>query len=269
VAGELRIVPTADIGELGPSQGQALVYQWKWYYGAQGLLVWAVLGLAMVVPKANRDRKVLLILIPVAVVLTVWFLLKIIQHLSSSQQYQFDWLIDSLVVGMATLWLFAPGLGRLPAAVRFFCSLCLMCAVAVVAALSSFASPFPEAILFAMLTMVLLMALAATARQCKNDYGPIRFLLRLAAWTVISAVALVYGYMVLALSSGAHPPMGQLFAQFGFVGLIVGVSLFLFTLPYLVLGLTNPFYSARMQACLGLPPRQEQVDSPVSASTAL
>jgi hypothetical protein len=274
VAGELRIVPTQDIGELGPSQGQATVFPWKWYYGAQGLLVWAVLGLAMVIPKANRDRRVLLILIPAAVAVAAWSLFARALHMPSSQQYQFDWLVDSLVVAIAVLWLLAPGLGRLPVAGRFLCSLFLMCAVAVVGVVSSFASSSPEAVIlpifFGLFAMLLLLSLTAAVQQCKKRYGPFRFLLRLAAWIVIGAVALVYGYIVVvSLSSGTPLPRAQLFASFGLIGLGLGASLFLCTLPYMVLGLASPFYRDRMQACLGLPPRREQSDLPGSASMPL
>jgi hypothetical protein len=274
VAGELRIVPTQDIGELGPSQGQATVLPWKWYYGAQGLLVWAVLGLAMAIPKANRDRRVLLILIPVGVLLAAWFVLAKALRMASAQQYQFDWLVDCLVVAVAVLWLLADGLGRLPAAFRFVCGVLLMSAVAIVGARASFASTSPEAIVlsifFAVFGAVLLMAITMAGRQCRKDYSPLRFLLRLASWAIIGCVTLVYGYIVvLSVSSSIPLPVGRLLAQFGLVGLILGVALFLFTLPYLVLAMTSPFYLARMYACLGVPPRQELPDSPGSTSTPL
>ncbi len=262
-------MPAQDLGELGPSQGQATVFAWKWYYGVQGLLVWAVLGLAMAIPKANRDRRVLLILIPVAVLLAAWFVLAKALHMASTQQYQFDWLVDCLAVAIAVLWLLADGLGRLPVAVRFICGILLMSAVAVVGARSSFASSSPEAIilpvLFAVIGVVLLMAITITVRQCRRDYSPARFLSRLASWIVVGSVTLLYGYIVvLSVSSSIPLPVGRLLAQFGLVGLILGISLFLFMLPYLVLAMTSPLYRARMQACLGLPPRQEQPADPVS-----
>jgi hypothetical protein len=261
VAGDLRIVPTQDIAELGPSQGQATVFQWKWWYSAQGLLVWAVLALAMVVPRANRDRKVLLILIPVAVVLAAWFVLTKSLHMGSGPEYQLESLVHGLVVAIAVLWLIADGLGHLTAAVRFFCALFTMGAVGILGVMSSFASRSAEVVILpiflAMFAMVLLVAVTITVQQCRKDYSPGRFLLRIASWTVIGSLTVFYGYVVVvSLSSGTPLPATRLFAQFGLVGLMLGISLFLLILPYMVLAIASPFYLARMQACLGLPPRQ-------------
>jgi hypothetical protein len=65
VFGSLKIVPSADLGEMGPQQGQAVSFNWKWYYSALWLAIWLVVILAMVVPKTNRNIRILLIFVPV------------------------------------------------------------------------------------------------------------------------------------------------------------------------------------------------------------
>jgi hypothetical protein len=252
------------MGDLGPGQGQALVYDWKWYYAARGLFVWAILALAMAIPKANRDRRAALILVPVAAVSLVWVLAQAVLHLPSAQAYYLDVVVSSLVVGIAVLWLLASSLGRLRGVARFFLALCLMFAVAVVGGLSTLsASSSGEVvvlpIVMAFFAAILLSAMAATARQCRGGYSPARLLLRLGLWMTLGTLVVVYGcFLAVALSSGELIPDVMVFAGVGLAGLVSGLLLYLLSLPYMVLGLASPFFRARMQACLGVPPNREQ-----------
>jgi len=255
IRGELRIVPTADIGDLGPSQGHTLVYRWRWYYGAQGLLIWLAPVLALAIPRVNRDRRALLIFIPLAAASLAWFLLKATTPIPAPQLYPFDMMVHCLVLGLALLWLLAPVLGRFRGGVRFLISLTPTCAVAGLEVLSSASTSPREAMLLLaapiLLAALLLAALAATARQCKADHRPVRFLLRLGFWTAIGGVIVGMGYFIVlgsVLSLWLRPPN---ITGAGIVGLALGVFLYLLALPYMVLGFASPFFRDRLQRGLG------------------
>ena len=76
--GELRLVPEAELGDLGPKQGEAIPFEWKWSYSAPALLVWLALILALVLPRANRDLRVLWIFVPLALVAAVYLFLAVV-----------------------------------------------------------------------------------------------------------------------------------------------------------------------------------------------
>jgi len=254
--GELRIVPTADIGDLGPSQGHTLLYNWRWYYRAQGLLIWLALVLALAIPQANRDRRALLIFVPLAIASLEWFLLKAILRIPSPQLYPFDMMVHCLVVGLAVLWLLAPTLGQFRGGVRFVVSLGLVCAVTSLEVLSSASTSSQETMILltspVLLAALLLTALTATARQCRQDHRLVRFMLRLGLWTTIGGVIVAVGYFVILtsiLSLCLRPPN---VASAALVGLVLGVFLYLLNLPYMVLCFVSPFFRERLQRCLGL-----------------
>ena len=53
---------------MGLQQGEAASFKWRWHYSAARLAIWLVLILALVIPKANRDIRILLILVPLVIV---------------------------------------------------------------------------------------------------------------------------------------------------------------------------------------------------------
>ena len=76
-------------------------------------------------------------------------------------------------------------------------------------------------------------------------------MLRLGLWTTIGGVIVAVGYFVLLtsiLSLWLRPPN---LAGAGFVGLVLGASLYLLNLPYMVLGFASPFFRHRLHRCLG------------------
>jgi hypothetical protein len=232
------------------------VYDWKWYYGVQGWLVSLALVLAMAIPQANRDRRALLILVPLAVASLAWFLLKAAVRIPSPQLYPFDMMVHCLVMGLAVLWLLASGLCWFRGGTRFLVSLGIVCVVTGLEVLSSASTSLPETMFLltspVILVALLLNALAATARQCREDHSPVRFMLRLGLWTTIGGVIVAVGYFVILtsiLSLWLRPPN---VAGAGLVGLVLGVFLYLLNLPYMVLGFVSPFFRDRLQRCLGL-----------------
>ena len=272
----MRIVPSADIGDLGPSQGQALAYDWKWYYSAMGALVWLPLVLALAIPPANRNRRALLILVPLVVVVSLWSLFKKAVGMPSSSAYRFDVWAGSLAAGLAVLWLLAPYLALARGTARFFGAIALLVAVAYVGSLAYgtwFSSDTVlHLIVLVLLGLVLLTGIAVAARRYRRGGGPVRFMLWLALWTAVGGLAAMSGYFVVVtgvLSSALRgAELARMLPQVCLVGLMLGMCVYVLNLPFMILGFVSPFFRERMQACLGLNPVPKGPDVTVPPQAA-
>ena len=103
--GELRIVASQDIGELGPKEGKAVIYNWKWYYNVLPLLLLFTLVLLLVFVRANRTPCAWLIFVPLLIVNLLWSLFAKVLGVGSADTAVFSVLFHSYVVGIAALWL--------------------------------------------------------------------------------------------------------------------------------------------------------------------
>jgi len=272
--GQLRFIPSADIGDLGPHEGQAVLYLWRWYFSALGSSPWLVLVAATVGLKVNRDRRVLLILMPLAIVNLLYLSFKKVWGMTSSSAVQFDVLFQSLAIGLSLLWLVAPALkGR--GFVRVAIAFGSVMAVAGLCILSYGTTSSEETAIFlgvlAFLGGVLILAPTVAARLCGGRYRPVGFMLWMGLWTVVGGVVAIVGstaFVFLAFSSG--PSLSELLGVIlmaMMAGAIFGLCLYTLYLPYMVLGFVSPFFRVRLQACLNLNPPGERGGEESLAST--
>ena len=108
---ELRIVPSQDLGQLGPRDGPPVVFHWRWWYHVPSLPLWAILLLLLVVPKANRHRQAWLILIPLGLVLLVWRMPATLFSLPDGATETMGFFVVSLVMAWTMVWLSGIGWG--------------------------------------------------------------------------------------------------------------------------------------------------------------
>ncbi len=256
--GELRIVPSADLGMMGLQQGQAARFDWKWYYSATGFVIWLALILAILVPKANHNPRVLWILVPLVVVNLAWLAFKKLSDMPSPVASQFDTVFHSVAVGVAALWLVANYFRRFGGFVRFLMCFGTLVAVACLSILSYSIEQSRETVLF--LALLLFMALALlgaitlSRRLCGGKYRPVCFMLWLALWSVLGSSVTLLGFIIVASLLSGGP--GFLEAVFILVmgGLILGSCLYVLNLPFMILGFAHPFFRERFCACLSLKP---------------
>ena len=259
VFGELKIAASSDIGTLGPEEGAGVVYSWKWYYSASGVVIWLVLILALAIPKANRNIHVLWIVAPLVVLNLLYFAFKKISGMPSSAALHFDMLFQSMLIGISVLWLLANYLVRFGGIVRFLLSFVTMIIVAGLGVLF-FSTEFSDEtvmflalLVFAVLTM--LAAITLSRRFCGGKYRPVRFILWLVLWTILGSIFAMIGYIIVGtiiMSSG--PDLSEMLSIIGFGGLIFGLYLFVLNLPFMILGFVHPFFRERFCACLRLKP---------------
>jgi len=251
-------VPSADIGELGPNQGNAVVYNWKWYYSVPGLALWAVLALAIILVKANRNPQALLILAPLLILNLLWFGFVKLLHVPSSAMVQFDPLFASYTMGVTVLWLLAHKLGNRNRSVTFFLALIIMIVVGFVGLASYSMGEFSgETMLFitflSILALAVLVSFVLASLLCKRHYNGLRFILWLAFWTVINSVAAMLVFMLIMFLFQSMPNnLIPMLLQVLVMGLVVGLLLYVINLPFMILALRSSFYRERFYACLRL-----------------
>ncbi len=254
--GELKIVPSAALGKAGPEQGEPVYFNWKWSYSAPGLAIWVALILAMAAPKANRHPRMLLILIPLVIVNLPLLALKMVSG-PSSVAPEYDTVFHSITVGLAVLWLLMHKFSRLGGFVWFVMSYGLLLAVSCLGILSYSTEASQEAIILltvsAILSMMVLGPLAVARRLCRGMYHPLRFMQRLAVWTVVCALLTMYAYViVMTLSSAKSVPDIMTMVMLSFAGLILGLCLYALHVPFMILGFKSSFFRERFKTYLRL-----------------
>ncbi|NIP54597.1 MAG: hypothetical protein GWN67_21165, partial [Phycisphaerae bacterium] len=96
--GDLKIVVSHDIGELGPKEGKAVIYNWKWYYNILPLSLFFTLILLLVFVRANRTPRAWLIFVPLLIVNLLWSIFLKVLGAGSVQTSIFSVLFHSYTV---------------------------------------------------------------------------------------------------------------------------------------------------------------------------
>lgn len=252
-------MPSANLGDVGPQQGEAVNFDWKWSYSAPGFIIWLVLILALVLPKANHDPRILLIFVPLVIVNLLWLAFKEVSSMPSSEASQFDTVFHSMAVGIAVLWLVVNYFERFGGFVRFLLSFGTVVTVAGLGTLS-YSTEFSNEValflaLFAFLAITMLGATTTAGKLCKGKYRPLCFMLWLALWTLLGSLFATYGFFIVGtfiMSSGSGPDILEAILMLTLVGLIFGLCLYVLNLPFMILGFANPFFRERFNTCLRL-----------------
>lgn len=220
--------------------------------------MWAVLGLAMVVPRANRTREMLWILVPVLLVNLIWLVLARISHPVTSDEETMGMMVQSSAVASAVLWLLGHTLARLRPWKATILASGLTWGVALVGTLSTLGLSRPAVEFGSMLglsMLVLVLGYAWAGRMSRRAYSPTRFILLLAGGMVAFFTAGVPLWFLLESAGTAHWP-AHIFLTVGVLllsGSAAGLCVFLISLPFVLVGLHSPLFRPRLFACLRLP----------------
>ncbi len=254
----MRIVASCDLGALGPGVGEPSLYNWHWHYNVPGLALWVILAVAMVVPKANRTRAVLPILVPVLLVKLVWLGMALLLQLTTSDDETFAVVVQSLVVGSAVLWLLGHMLAKHTGWKAMVLALGLTLGIAVAGAFS--VTDFSRRtiwlpLLLSSVTPALVLGYMGAGWMSRRTYRPTRFLLLLAAGTVaFSAVAMPPGFLLgSALTADWPTDLLPVMGVSLLAGAVMGVCVSLISLSFVLVGLRSPLFRPRLFACLSLP----------------
>ncbi|MHC4325296.1 MAG: hypothetical protein ACYSUX_13615, partial [Planctomycetota bacterium] len=239
---------------------EAASFNWKWYYSAPGLVIWLILIAVLVLLKSNRNFNALFIFIPVLALSLLWWLFIKIIPMPSLGVHQFATIFQSMMIGIAVLWLTANNIEKFGNFVKFLLSMVTVVVVAGFGTLSYSTRLSNQTILFIALfvfmTFAVLMAITLSRRFCGKRYNPVRFMLWLVLWMLLFGIFATLGYFVIGsiILSSWPSDLRSVLLQVTVIGLIFGLFLYLLNLPFMILGFVNPFFRERFCACLRLKP---------------
>ena len=212
--------------------------------------------------KANRNPRAWLILIPLLAVNLLWTMLKKIIPFPSSQMAMFDQLFVSLTMGISIVLLFGHKIGNRNRFVTFLLAVVLMAVVGIAGVISYSGLAFslytiPTIIMFAVLTLVMLLALVFAGCCCRKRYSNLRFMLWLAVWTVAVCMVIILGYfgiamIILSIMGNMPGELISMLLQIFVIGLALGGCLYVIMLPFMILAMRSRFFRERFYACLRL-----------------
>ena len=227
-----------------------------------GIFLWLILILTIILFKANRTPKSLLILIPLLVANLIWFVLKVLLPISSSQVYLFDILFASLTVAISVLMLLAHKRAGCNRFATFLWALTVSVLIGAATYLSYSGLAFNQnmmilIIFYAAGILAVLVGLIFAAHCCRNYYSPIRFTICLAFCTPAGAILAMLIYAAIAISimavtQGLPTSLISMLVQVLVVGLVFGGILYAIELPFLILALSSPFFRKRLHECFRL-----------------
>ncbi len=239
-----------------------MTFDWRWSYGAPGLMLWGVLVLPFVLVRENRDPRALLILAPLALLGLVWPAFKRISAMSSGNQPMFDSMFWSLAIGLTVLWLLAHKFASIRWSVKFVVAFGILTVTAGIGAVAYSPGSFEEVTtIFAFMAFVLVSAYALAARACRNRYRPLRFLAWFAWATLVGAMLALYAPFLLwsAILSDWPHDIVEVLIEMGLAGLLFGLAIYVVNLPYLLTAFRSPLYGERFRACLCLAEPQREL----------
>ncbi|MHC4085349.1 MAG: hypothetical protein ACYSWZ_02895 [Planctomycetota bacterium] len=256
--GELRIVASQDIGELGPKEGKAVIYNWKWYHSVLPLSLFFTLVLILVFVRANRTPRAWLIFVPLLIVNLLWSLLSKILGVGSANMVVFSVLFHSYTVGIASLLLLGHKIANRRRFITFLLALAIMAVASLIGVISYGMTDFSNEglaiiIILGVLALSMLLGFVLSGRRCRNHYSNLRFMLWLALWcVVVCTVITAVFYSIMFVISGSSVPILILLA-FVLIGLVFGLCAYVIIVPYMILAFRSPFFRQRFYDCFHLP----------------
>ncbi len=253
-----------DLGDLGSKESSPVTYTWSFIDNFSGLAVWVAVLIVFILFRENWTPKAFLILLPMFVVSVVWLGLKKATNMPSNAAVMYDIIFNSLVAGIAALWLLADRIGNRNRFATFLLAvvvMAIMCALAGVS-LGEFklsADMAGISVVFAVLAATTLLAFVLTGWMCRKSYSAVRFMLWLAVWTVapcllimmiVAAVSVIGGLVM-----GNGPPPGSLLLMvlmFPLAGLILGGFIYAILFPFMILAFNSDLFRRRFYGCFRL-----------------
>lgn len=233
-------------------------FTWRWRFIAPRYGLWGVLVLAMVVPRANRRRDVLWILVPLLLIYLVCEAAGRAFELSSLARPLIGGLVLSLANGLVILWLLGHVIAQRPRCQALILVLGVL-QVVILAGTLWIRDLSEETAVFASLLGVLLfttvLAYLWAGRMSRRAYRPRRFILWLAVGTaVFSTIGSLLWFLVGATltSPSLTDPLHVLMIA-PVLSVILGGCAVLISLPFALVGLHSPLFRSRLFACLRLP----------------
>jgi len=236
--------------ELAQFQGQPILK----------LILWLLPVLAIVALKENYKLPALLFALPLVVVLGLWTLLSSFISAEMLSTFNIGPVIVCLAVGIALLCLVGEKIGKYKWYISYFIAIVILLAAGYSGTVGSNAGRLDAGTKISLMTFfywagALLLAFTITALNCRKSYSNKRFVAFFLLWSVVSQILFLFiyagmnwGFVIAILGK-----LSTVIMVIAIVGTVLGIILYLITLPYLILIFCSKFYNSRFRSCLGLP----------------
>lgn len=210
MSGELQIVVSADLGELGPTDGKPVSYHFSPLYHALGFIPWLLVSLAFVVLKENRALQAAWILAPIALLAAGYWAFMAIAKATTGDRAQMNTFFTITVLGFSMIWLLADRIGKRGRFVAFL-SAAAICFGFLGAGLltGGFGQDMMTVAILASLSILpILLAFAAASRLSSKSFGKARFLVVAGAVLFISFAVILS--VVTLITHPSHSLRGRI-----------------------------------------------------------
>lgn len=213
--------------------------------------LWIVLALVILLVRDNRDPRVLLIFIPIFLIRMLWSRFQPTLGAPSDVLEVFRVLIDALAIGMAVLWLLAYKLGNRNRFVSLLLALVVLIAATIVSVVSyqawSSQAAFQVFVIQALGIVTMLLVFVLTGWRCRKRYGPWRFMLWLALWTMVISLVGMITYFLISVGPSVEELIEHI-SEVLVAGLILAICIYMLNLPFMILAFASPFFRRRFYA---------------------
>lgn len=257
--GKLTIVPSCDLGDLGPTEGARAEYTWNPLVNLIGLAPWLVLVGLLVGLRENRHWQALWIVLPLIGFRLLWAGLARLMDAPSEAVTLFAILIDCLLIGFAANWLLAERIGNRNRFVTWLLAWAIFGAVFGVA-LASFGVRIylgQMVIILGVTAAVVMVSFVLAGFACRRKFGPVRFSLWMALWVLLTTVTMILSVILIpVVMSGIS--VTDMLAQVAVVSLVYAGIVIGGLLPFEVLLFVNRFWRRRFEAVFRLGRKEAQ-----------
>ena len=208
------------------------------------MAIWAILILAFILPKENRNRKTLWLLLPMAIVQVFWQFIASLT-ISESDIVYINVLFNSLLVSFTVCWLLAGRLSRMNRIFAFFASLLLFALIGASEIVSVGDQIFELYLAYCLLSAALVLGLVITRWIMQGKYRPIIFIL--CSFVSIAVLAFVTAIVLFVIECMEYSSDFGDFIEFMVAGFVLGLVLFVGVLPYELLFVLNGFWKDRFR----------------------
>ena len=249
---------SGNIGDLGPKEGTAIIYNWNPLYNLAGLLPWLLIAAAFVLLKENRRGQALWILLPVLVfkgiMCGIIVLMSALAGMPSEISLLFHALADCLLVGFVLNWLLGERIGNRNRFMTWLLAIIVFAAVwgASLVSIGTGTEAMGVSVFIGITVSVLMISFALAAFLCRKTFGPVRFCLWMTLWVFVFTNGL---FLVVALIQIAT--MGMQYAAMMLLGILMGGGIYsgillVGLLPFEIILFANGFWRKRFESVFGL-----------------
>jgi len=246
-------VVSADLGEFGPTDGKPALYHFSPLYHVQGLIPWLLLPLAFVALKENRTAQAAWILVPIALLATVYSIIMNLLRMTSGSLAQLNVMFTIMIVGFAMIWLLAERIGNRNRFITFLLATLVYFGFLGVALLShGFAKDVVSISLLAALSIPpIVFAFIMAALGSSRPFRRARFIACIGA-TLFGSILIIASAIAFILQPSPDRSIDSQIAGVLLASFFISLAYFVGLLPFLVLQLANSFWRKRFECVMGI-----------------